>query len=405
MTTLRYTTAGESHGPALTGILEGLPAGLALSKERIDAELIRRQGGYGRGGRMQIETDLVDITAGMRAGRTLGSPLALVLKNADATIEELPVPGNARPGHADLAGSQKFGELDTRAVLERASARETAIRVALAGAARQLIEHFGVRVFGHVVELGGERFAPSDVRGDAQGDGLGDAELPPVDEREQRRDASQFYSLFPERDEAFIAKVDAAKEAGDTLGGVFEVRAWGLPPGLGSHASGPERLTSRLAGALMSIPAMKGVEFGLGFEAARRPGSRVHDAIDPAEASDSADGSDPVASPNGRFRRRTNNAGGLEGGMTTGEELVVRVAMKPISTLRRGLDTVDFETNETVRATYQRSDVTAAPAASVVGEALVAFELARAWREKFGGDAMSQVTAAVEFYREQLRSL
>jgi len=385
--TLRYTTAGESHGPALTGILEGLPAGLELSTERIDAELIRRQGGYGRGGRMRIERDRVQVTAGTRGGRTLGSPLALVLENKDATIEDLPVPGNARPGHADLAGSQKFGELDPRAVLERASARETAIRVALAGAARQLIEHFGVRVFGHVVELGGERFASED------------AELPPVDEREQRRDASQFFSLHPECDEAFIAKVDAAKEAGDTLGGVFEVRAVGLPPGLGSHASGPERLTSRLAGALMSIPAMKGVEFGLGFEAARRPGSRVHDAIDPA------DGSDPVASPNGRFRRRTNNAGGLEGGMTTGEELVVRVAMKPISTLRRGLDTVDFATGESTRATYQRSDVTAVPAASVVGEALVAFELAKAWREKFGGDALSQVEAAVAFHRDQVRGL
>lgn len=385
MSTLTYTTAGESHGPALTGILEGLPAGLELSKERIDAELIRRQGGYGRGGRMQIETDLVAITAGLRSGRTLGSPLALVLENKDASIERMPVPGNARPGHADLAGSQKFGELDTRAVLERASARETAIRVALAGAARQVIEAFGVTVFGHVVELGGERFADECV------------ELPSVDERAQRRDASQFFSLFPERDEAFIAKVDAAKEAGDTLGGVFEVRAWGLPPGLGSHASGPERLTSRLAGALMSIPAMKGVEFGLGFEAARRPGSQVHDAIDAA--------ADLASSTSGRFARRTNNAGGLEGGMTTGEELVVRVAMKPISTLRRGLDTVDFETNETTRATYQRSDVTAVPAASVVGEALVAFELARAWREKFGGDSMSQVAAAVDFYRAQVREL
>lgn len=384
MTSLRFTTAGESHGPALTGILEGLPAGLELSKQRIDAELIRRQGGYGRGGRMQIEKDLVAITAGTRAGRTLGSPLALVLENRDSKIEELPVPGNARPGHADLAGSQKFGELDTRAVLERASARETAIRVALAGAARQLIEAFGVTVFGHLVGLGGERVAPEG------------GELPPVDERAERRAASQFMSLWPERDAALIERVDAAKEAQDTLGGVFEVRAWGLPPGLGSHASGPERLTSRLAGALMSIPAMKGVEFGLGFEAARRPGSAVHDPIDLA-ADD--------ARANGRFRRRTNNAGGLEGGMTTGEELVVRVAMKPISTLRRGLDTVDFETNETVRATYQRSDVTAAPAASVVGEAMVAFELAKAWREKFGGDSMSQVAAAVEFYRSQLRGL
>lgn len=388
MSTLTYTTAGESHGPALTGILEGLPAGLELSIERIDAELARRQGGYGRGGRMQIERDRVQVTAGTRGGRTLGSPLALVLANADATIEQLPVPGNARPGHADLAGSQKFGELDPRAVLERASARETAMRVALAGAARQVIEHFGVTVFAHVVELGGERCAP---------DG---AELPGLDARADRRDGSRFFSLFPERDAAFVEKVDAAKAAGDTLGGVFEVRAWGLPPGLGSHASGRERLTSRLAGALMSIPAMKGVEFGLGFEAARRPGSAVHDAIDPADGAAREERSFA-----GRFVRRTNDAGGLEGGMTTGEELVVRVAMKPISTLRRGLDTVDFATGESTRATYQRSDVTAVPAASVVGEALVAFELAKAWREKFGGDSMSQVEAAVDFYRGQLRRL
>jgi chorismate synthase len=382
MTTLTYTTAGESHGVALTAIVEGLPAGMPLSVERIDAELARRQGGYGRGGRMKIETDRVEITGGVRAGRTIGAPLALVVRNEDASIEVMPVPGNARPGHADLAGSQKFGVLDTRAVLERASARETAIRVAVGAAARQLIEPLGVRVFAHVVELGGLVCAPK--------------ELPSVEAREEQRAQSEFYALAADKDAELRALVDAAKADGDTLGGVFEVRVSGLLPGLGSHASGPERLTSRLAAALMSIPAMKGVEFGLGFEAARRRGSAVHDPIDRAASGEGT---------NGRFVRRTNNAGGLEGGMTTGEELVVRVAMKPISTLRRGLDTVDFASGETVRATYQRSDVTAVPAASVVGEALVAFTLAAAHREKFGGDSLEQFEAAVAFYRAQLESL
>jgi chorismate synthase len=382
MASLHYTTAGESHGPALTAIVEGLPAGLALDVARIDRELARRQSGYGRGARMQIERDVVEISAGVRAGRTLGSPLALVVRNADASIERLPVPGNARPGHADLAGSQKFGALDTRAVLERASARETAVRVAVGAAARQLIEPLGVQVFGHVVELGGLACGPR--------------ELPPPPEREALRERSEFLCLAPERDAELRALVDAAAADQDTLGGVFEVRVSGLVPGLGSHASGPERLTSRLAGALLSIPAMKGVEFGLGFEAARRRGSAVHDAIDLAP---------PEARRHGRFTRRTNNAGGLEGGMTTGEELVVRVAMKPISTLRRGLDTVDFATGASVRATYQRSDVTAVPAASVVGEALVAFELAAAHREKFGGDSLDQFLAAVAHYRAQLDAL
>ncbi|MEZ5979787.1 MAG: chorismate synthase [Planctomycetota bacterium] len=382
MSRLRCTTAGESHGPALVGIVEGVPAGLPLSTERIDAELARRQGGYGRGGRMAIERDRVRVLGGWRRGRTIGAPLALLIENADATIEELPVPGNARPGHADLAGSQKFGELDTRAVLERASARETAMRTAIGGAVRQIVEAFGVRVFGYVVELGGTACAPE--------------ALPSPEEREALRASSDFSTLDPSRDAELRALVDAAKEAGDTLGGVFEVRATGLPPGLGSHASGPERLTSRLAAALMSIPAMKGVEFGLGFESARRRGSEVHDAIDAAPESEREFG---------RFRRRTNRAGGLEGGMTTGEELVVRVAMKPISTLRRGLDTVDFATGESVRATYQRSDVTAVPAASVVGEAVVAFELTRAFLDKFGGDSMSQVRASYEHYVQRLRAL
>ena len=362
------------------GILEGLPLGLPLDVERIDAELIRRQGGYGRGGRMKIEKDRVQVLSGVRAGETIGSPLALSLVNRDHKIDELPVPTNARPGHADLAGSQKFGKRDPRAVLERASARETAMRVALAGAARQVLEAFGVEIFGHLVEFGGQPCGVPDP------DALGQAE------RGRRRDASEFYCLDETADERLKALVDAAAADRDTLGGVFEVRAYGLLPGLGHFASGPQRLTSRLAGALMSIPAMKGVEFGLGFESAGLPGSRVHDPIRAARKGEGE----------GRYARESNRSGGLEGGMTTGEPLVVRVAMKPISTLRRGVPTVDFESLEPVRATYQRSDVTAAPAASVVGEAMVALCLTEAFFAKFGGDSLGQISSSVEAYRREL---
>ncbi|QDU68854.1 chorismate synthase [Engelhardtia mirabilis] len=383
MATLTWTTAGESHGPALIGVLEGLPAGMELSTERIDAELARRWRGYGRGGRAKLETDRVEVLAGVRAGRTLGSPLCLRLANRDDSIETLPVPSNPRPGHADLAGCQKFTHRDPRAILERASARETAMRVALAGAARQLIEAFGVEVFAHTVELGGVAAAADAY--ERAGDG-----------RQRLRERSEFLGVDPTCEEPWKRRVDEALEALDTLGGLFEVVATGVPPGLGSHASGPERLTGRLAGALLSIPAMKGVEFGLGFESARRPGSEVHDAIELRG---------PDADGYGRFRRRTNRAGGLEGGMTTGEPLVARVAMKPIPTLRRGLDTVDFETGETVRATYQRSDVTSVPAASVVGEAMVALELARSFRDKFGGDSLDQVRDNFEAWRRRVEEV
>ncbi len=382
MTHLRWSTAGESHGRALIGILEGVPSGLELSLERIDAELARRQRGWGRGGRMRIEVDRVSVLAGTRAGRTLGSPLALSLENRDATIERLPVPPSPRPGHADLAGCQKHLAPDPRAVLERASARETAMRVALGGAARQVLEVFGVELFAHVVELGGDA-----ARADAF-EAAGER-------RTQVRADSDFHALDPEREAPWRAAVDRAKEAGDTLGGVFELRVLGLPPGLGAYANPYDRLTSRLAAALLSIPAMKGVEFGLGFEAARRPGSQVHDAIVPAQAD----------SRWGRFARATNRAGGLEGGMTTGEALVARVAMKPISTLRRGLPTVEFEGGAAVESTWQRSDVTSVPAASVVGEAVAALVLAQAFLERFGGDSLEQVRGAFEQYVEGLRRL
>lgn len=387
MTVLSWRTAGESHGPCLIGIVEGVPAGLALDVERIDAELARRQAGYGRGGRMKIETDRIELQAGIRAGRTIGSPIAFRIHNRDAVIEKLPVPTNPRPGHADLAGCQKLGVRDPRAVLERASARETAARVAAAGIARQVLEHFGVEIFGHVVELGGVAVAPDVVE---------TAFERPADWRARVRAESDFLSLDPAADAALRERVDRAREAGDSLGGIYEVRAFGLPPGLGHYASGPQRLTARIGGALFSIPAMKGVEFGLGFEAARRPGSEVHDAIGLA---------DDEPAGGGRFARGSNRSGGLEGGMSTGEPLIVRVAMKPIPTLRRGLPTVEFESGATVQATYQRSDVTSVPAASVVGEAMVALELAGAWLEKFGGDSMGELEAAWTAYRERLRGV
>jgi chorismate synthase len=385
---LRWITAGESHGPALVGILEGFPSGFPLSVERVDAELARRQGGYGRGGRMRIETDRVALQSGVRAGRTLGSPIALALANADATIERLPVPTNPRPGHADLAGCLQQGHRDPRAVLERASARETAMRVALGGVARQLLERFGVEICAHVVALG-------DV--DADLDAAEAAFAAPARERLERRAASAFFALDPGFDARASALVDAAKESGDTLGGVFEVRVLGLPPGLGSYQTAADRLTARLGGALFSIPAIKGVEFGLGFATARRRGSAAHDAIVAAP-----DGSGPAGT---RYRRATNRAGGLEGGLSTGEPLVARVAMKPIPTLRRGLPTVDFATLEPVAATWQRSDVTSVPAASVVGEALIALELARAFRAKFGGDTLAEIERAHAAYLAAARAV
>jgi len=380
VTRLEWTTAGESHGECLIGIVEGLPAGITLDMERVDAELARRQRGYGRGGRMKIESDRAELLSGTRAGITLGGPLAFRIANKDATIERLPIPSNPRPGHADLAGCQKYGHRDPRAVLERASARETAARVAAAGLARQVLEAFGVRIFAHVVELGGEVVRPAALA--ELGEGASAV-----------RDASDFLSLDPEADGRMRAAVDRARAAGDSLGGVFEVVASGLPPGLGGYGSGAERLTGRVGGGLLSIPAIKGVEFGLGFEAARRPGSAVHDPIVPSSG------------PWGRFGRSSNHAGGLEGGMTNGEDLVVRAAMKPIPTLRQGMPTVDFESGEAVQATYQRSDVTSVPAASVVGEAMVALVLTQAFLDKFGGDSLDAVRSAWEAHRSRLADL
>ncbi len=385
MSGITWRTAGESHGRTLIGIVEGIPAGLPLDVARVDADLARRQVGYGRGGRMKIETDRVEILSGTRGGTTLGSPIAFAVANKDHTIEKLAVPGDPRPGHADLAGCQKYGHRDPRAVMERASARETAARVAAAGIARQVIETLGIEVFAHTVEVGGAR-----VREDAY--------RAAGETRRAVRDASEFLCLDPEAEEAMRAAVDGAREARDTCGGIFEVVTTGLPPGLGGYQSAGERLTGRLGAAILSIPAIKGVEFGLGFESARRRGSEVHDAILLAP-----DGVGPGGW--GRFHRPTNRSGGLEGGLTTGEPLVLRAVMKPIPTLRQGMPSVDFATGEPVRATWQRSDITAVPAAGVVGEAMVALVLADAVRAKFGGDSIEQLRGTWEAYREALRGI
>lgn len=382
---LTFTTAGESHGRALIATIERVPAGLPLSTDRIDDQLRRRQGGYGRGGRMRIESDRVEILSGVRHGETLGSPIALMIRNRDwenwtvpmsvepvspeLSDEELRRVHLPRPGHADLVGVLKYDRADARDILERASARETAARVAAGAVAREMLEALGVRIGSHVVALGGVRAAapetlPADLNAAA--------------------DPSPVRCLDPEAEGAMIDLIDEAKRNGDTVGGVFEVVATGLPVGLGSHVSWDRKLDGRLAGAVMSIQAIKGVEIGLGFEAGARLGSAVHDEIVPG------------------LSRSGNNAGGLEGGITTGLPLVVRAAMKPISTLMRPLGTIDLRTGEPAEAVRERSDVCAVPAAAVVGEAMVALVLAGAMLEKFGGDSISELRRNLEAYRARV---
>ena len=387
--TFRFTTAGESHGRGLVGILEGIPAGLPVSAERINVELKRRMGGYGRGARMKIESDQIEWLAGVRAGETLGSPIAMLVWNRDwehwqdVMAAEADAPGaerrrqvtRPRPGHADLAGSLKYDRRDARDILERASARETVARVACGAVCKILLEQFGVEVGSHVIELGGVRA------------GVGAQHAAPLPARlNQASDASPVRCLDPAAEKEMIARIDAAKAAGDTLGGVVEVIALGLPVGLGSHVSWDAKLDGRLAQALMSIPAVKGVELGLGFEAARRKGSEVHDEIPPG------------------LSRASNRAGGTEGGMTTGEPLVARVAMKPISTLMSPLRTVDLKTGGPAQAQSERSDVTAVPAMGVIAEAMVSLVLAQALLEKFGGDALSETKRNFEGYVAQVRA-
>ncbi|HUU94604.1 MAG TPA: chorismate synthase [Phycisphaerae bacterium] len=383
MPELSYRTAGESHGKALTVLVEGLPAGLAIDIELINGELRRRQGGYGRGGRMTIEKDEASVLSGLRRGVTIGSPLVLQIPNRDHRIDEAPEINRPRPGHADLAGSLKWLTSDCRNALERASARETAARVAAGALAKSLLREFDVQCVGFVVELGGIR---ANVADDASADQLIAA-----------RDANELYTPDASVVQAMIAAIREAEQAGDTLGGVVEVRAYELPPGLGTCAAWQDKLDGRLMQAVGSIQAIKGVEVGLGFEAARRPGSQVHDAMyfDPAQRD----------RPSFGFMRKTNNAGGLEGGMTNGQTLILRGAMKPISTLRQGMDSVNIETLQAERSDYERSDVCAVPAASVVVENIVAFELTRAWLGKFSGDTLREVRAAYDFYAAAVRSL
>ncbi len=370
---LRYTTAGESHGRCLLAVIEGLPYGTPLSADPINAELARRQGGYGRGARMKLEKDEAEVLTGVRKGRTLGSPVTLQIMNRVQNTEDLGAITRPRPGHADLAGAMKFGTQDARDVAERSSARETAARVAAGAAASAFLAEFGIRVCGYVTEIGGIG---------------GDGRVQDPDELVRVRDESIFYTLDKGLDERIRARVDEVKQAGDTLGGIFEVSAFNLPPGLGSHAGWEDKLDGALARALMSVQTVKAVEVGLGFEAARRQGSQMHDEI--------------VRSEGGRVGRTGNNAGGIEGGMTNGQTLVARAACKPISTLRKPLQTVDLQSGEQAAAQYERSDVCVVPAASVIGQAVVAFELARAFLGKFGGDTFAETQQRLEAYRLQL---
>ena len=387
--TFRFTTAGESHGRGLVAILEGIPAGLPVSAESVDAELKRRQGGYGRGARMKIEADRIEWLAGVRAGETIGSPIALLVWNRDwehwqdVMAPEADAPATERrrqvtrprPGHADLAGVLKYDRTDARDILERASARETVARVACGAICKILLAEFGIEIGSHVVELGGVV-----ARVGAQHAAPLPAQL------NEKADQSPVRCLDPEAEQEMIRRIDAAKAAGDTLGGIVEVVGLGIPVGLGSHVSWDTKLDGRLAQALMSIPAVKGVEVGLGFEAARRKGSEVHDEILPGLA------------------RATNRAGGTEGGMTTGEPLTVRVAMKPISTLMSPLKTVDLKTGGPAQAQSERSDVTAVPAMGVIAEAMMALVLAQALLEKCGGDALSELKRNVAGYLAQVRA-
>lgn len=373
---LRFLTAGESHGPCLVAIVEGLPAGLKVEEEALNRDLRRRQEGYGRGGRMALEHDRVEVLGGVLRGQTIGAPLALRLANKDdRSGQKLPPLTIPRPGHADYAGMVKYGLDDARPVLERASARETAARVAVGALARLLLAEFGIAVGSHVTEIGGVT-----------------ATVPNVSPEEiwARAEASQVRCPDQEATRQMCAAIDAARAAGDSLGGVFVVLATGLPVGLGSGVHWDRRLDARLAGAVMSIPAVKGVEIGPAFENARRRGREVHDEFFPTE-----NGPAQRTTQRTFAVRRTNRAGGLEGGMTNGMALVVRAAMKPIPTTLTPLRSVDMRTGQAATTEYQRSDVCAVPAAAVVGEAMVAWVLAEALREKLGGDSLAEMKTRV----------
>jgi chorismate synthase len=389
---LRFTTAGESHGPALVSVLEGMPAGVPLLAADVDAQLARRQQGYGRGRRMQIERDAIEWLSGVRGGETLGSPIAMLIRNRDwANWSEIMDPAprpeddalrrravtRPRPGHADLTGLLKYDRDDARDILERASARETTARVAAGAIGRVLLKQLGITIGSHLVSLGGiEARRPDPLPADLNA----------------AADTSPLRTLDPEAEAAMMSLIDRVKREGNTLGGICEVVCDGLPVGLGSHVSWDRKLDGRLGAALMSIPAVKGVEIGMGFETARRTGAEVHDEIEGA----------PGRPRTGNARRRTNRAGGLEGGMTTGEPLVLRVAMKPISTLMRPLATIDVTTGAPAAAVAERSDVTAVPAMGVIAEAMVALVMADAVLEKFGGDSLGEVCRNHAAYLRQV---
>ncbi len=387
--TLRYLTAGETHGPQLTAIIEGLPSNLELDFEALNFQLQRRQKGHGRGRRMQIETDTAQIVGGVRHGRTTGAPVALVVENKDWThwtsvMNVEPVEGSdetkrrvhrPRPGHADLNGGLKYNLKDLRNVLERSSARETAARVAVGAIARQLLAHFGIKVAGHVVSIGGI-----------------EAEAPnlPIDELIAQTEASPVRVVDKDAEQKMMDLIDQTKADGDSIGGIVECIVEGVPVGLGSHVQWDRKLDGRIAQAVVSINAFKGVEVGIGFEAGRRPGSKVHDPI--------------MHSADKGFYRASNNAGGFEGGMTTGEPIVVRGVMKPIPTLYKPLASVDIDTKEPFTAQVERSDACAVPAASVVMEHVVAWEVAKAFLEKFGGDSVEEIEANVNNYLSQVEA-
>ena len=384
---LRYLNGGESHGKYLLAVLEGVPAGLPLTPDMVNQDLIRRQKGYGRGGRMRVEEDRVEFACGVRKGKTLGNPIGLMIANKDwenwkdvMAVEPGPVPPEKvvtrpRPGHADLVGAIKYGHRDIRNVLEKASARETAIRVAIGGVAKSLLSQFGMRVVSYTMSIG-------------------DVVAPPVDDPVaafERAETSDVRCADPAAGAQMVERIRAAKHKGDTLGGVFEVVVTNPPIGLGSYAQWDRRLSARLPMALMSIQAMKGVEIGMGFEAARRFGSEVHDEIYYDQSGH-------------EFVRKTNNAGGLEGGITNGQSIVLRVAMKPISTLYSPKKSVDIESKQPFDATVERSDICTVPAAGVVGEAVVAFEMANAMVEKFGGDSLEEMKRNFDAYQAYVKA-
>lgn len=372
---LRILTAGESHGEALVGILEGMPAGVRIDNDIVNKELQRRQEGYGRGDRMKIEKDTARILSGLVKGITIGSPLSILIENKDFSIDSLPDLKNPRPGHADLAGMLKYGFDNARPVLERASARESAARVALGAVVKLLLLEFNIRILSHVVMIGGVESHTASLSFDEIAKNLSNSKLNCADHASEK---------------LMVEEIDNAREKKDTLGGIFEVIVDGVPAGLGSYVQPDRRLDAEIAGAIMSIPAVKAVEIGNGCEAAKKLGSKVHDEI--------------LYSKSKGIYRKTNNAGGIEGGMSNGESIIACGYMKPISTLMKGLNTVDIDTKETVKAATERSDICAVPAAGVIGEAMVALVLGSALLEKFGGDNISDIKKSYESYLKRLKA-